>query len=55
VPKSPASDDDVAPSAKGIFFHNFPVWIEPLPSQKRGAALSSTNKFSPSGKVRSGE
>ena len=55
VPKSPASDDDAAPSAKGIFFRNFSVSIEPLPSQKRGAALSSTNKRSPSGKACSGD
>jgi hypothetical protein len=44
APKSPASDDDAAPSAKGVFFRNFPVSIEPLPSQNCGAALSSTNK-----------
>jgi hypothetical protein len=41
--KPPANDDDAAPSAKGVFFRNFPVSIEPLPSQKRGAALSSAN------------
>jgi hypothetical protein len=55
APKSPASDDDAAPSAKGVFFRDFPVLIEPLPSQKRGAALSSTNKRSPSGKACSGD
>jgi hypothetical protein len=32
APKSSASDD-AAPSAKGIFFRDFPVSIEPLPSQ----------------------
>jgi hypothetical protein len=55
VLKSPASNDDAAPSTKGIFFHNFPVSIEPLPSQKRGSALSSANKRSPSGKASSGD
>jgi hypothetical protein len=55
APKSPATDDDAAPSAKGVFFRDFPVSIEPLPSQKRGAALSSANKCSPSGKARSGD
>jgi hypothetical protein len=29
APKSPASDDDAAPSSKGVFFRNFPVSIEP--------------------------
>jgi hypothetical protein len=55
APKSPASDDDLAPSAKGVFFRDFPVSIEPLPSRKCGAALSSANKRSPSGKARSGD
>jgi hypothetical protein len=55
APKSPANDDDAAPSAKGVFFRDFPVSIEPLPSQKRGAALSSANKRFPSGKARSSD
>jgi hypothetical protein len=55
APKSPANDDDAAPSSKGIFFHDFPVLIEPLPSQKRGSALSSTDKCSPLGKARSSD
>jgi hypothetical protein len=55
MPKSPASDDDAVPSAKGIFFRDFPVLIKPLPSPKRGAALSSANKCSPLGKACSGD
>jgi hypothetical protein len=53
VPKSPASDDDAAPSAKVVFFRNY--WIEPLSLPKCGAALSSANKCSPLGKARSGD
>ncbi len=49
--ESPANDAAVAPRTKGIFFHDFPVLIEPLPSQKCGTALSSTNKRSPSAKA----
>jgi hypothetical protein len=51
--KSPANDNNAAPRTKGIFFRDFPVSIEPLPSKKRGAALSSTSKRSPWGKARS--
>jgi hypothetical protein len=50
---SPANNDDAAPRTKGVFFRDFPVSIEPLASQKRGAALSSAGKRSPSGKARS--
>jgi hypothetical protein len=33
TPKSPVNDDHAAPSTKGVFFRDFPVLIEPLPSQ----------------------
>jgi hypothetical protein len=51
--QSPANDDDAAPRAKGVSFRDFPVSIEPFPSQKCGAALSSASKRSPLGKARS--
>jgi hypothetical protein len=55
APKSPANDDEAAPRTKGVFFCDFPVSIEPLPSRKHGAALSNTSKCSPLGKARSSD
>jgi hypothetical protein len=49
APKSPASDDDAAPSAKGVFFHDFPVSIEPLPSQKTWSCFKQHKQALPFG------